>query len=213
MGEYIDAYCERLEPGLLAEPVNLITNIAFIIAAWLASRQSRDDGTMDASVATLCLLLMCIGIGSGLFHSFADTVSVMMDVIPIVLFQLAFITFYTRRIMRLTYIMVTAWICGFLMLSLLFGRYDDVLNGSLGYAPAIIYLFVLASWHWYDERSMRTGLISAAALFSVSLVFRTMDMSLCQVIPLGTHFLWHLLNAIVLYLVIRSYSMNLPGRP
>ena len=46
----IDIYCERTGPGLLAEPVNAITNLAFLLAAaacWrlaegvVASRQQR----------------------------------------------------------------------------------------------------------------------------------------------------------------------------
>ena len=35
---YIDIYCERIEPGLWAEPLNAITNLAFIIAAFLLIR-------------------------------------------------------------------------------------------------------------------------------------------------------------------------------
>jgi hypothetical protein len=32
----MDAYCERTAPGLLAEPLNAITNTSFLIAAWAA---------------------------------------------------------------------------------------------------------------------------------------------------------------------------------
>jgi hypothetical protein len=31
--DYIDIYCERLAPGVLAEPLNAISNISFFIAA------------------------------------------------------------------------------------------------------------------------------------------------------------------------------------
>ena len=33
MDTYMDAYCERTGPGLLAEPLNAITNASFLIAA------------------------------------------------------------------------------------------------------------------------------------------------------------------------------------
>ena len=37
----LDLYCERLGPGLLAEPLNAVTNGAFLVAAWrLASLAS-----------------------------------------------------------------------------------------------------------------------------------------------------------------------------
>ena len=31
----VDHYCERTDPGIWAEPLNALTNLAFIIAAWL----------------------------------------------------------------------------------------------------------------------------------------------------------------------------------
>jgi hypothetical protein len=33
----IDAYCERLGPGLWAEPLNALTNLAFIVAALICA--------------------------------------------------------------------------------------------------------------------------------------------------------------------------------
>jgi len=50
----------------------------------------------------------------------------------------------------------------------------------------------------------RRGILAAAAIFAVSLSFRTVDRMLCGAFPLGTHFVWHLLNAVVLYLLLRT---------
>ena len=36
----IDAYCERTDPGYWAEPVNALTNLAFLLAALIAWRRS-----------------------------------------------------------------------------------------------------------------------------------------------------------------------------
>ena len=38
---YIDVYCERVGPGLWAEPVNALTNAAFFLAGWLLWRNAR----------------------------------------------------------------------------------------------------------------------------------------------------------------------------
>jgi hypothetical protein len=38
---YVDGYCERVAPGLWGEPLNAVSNIAFLVAAvavWLAAR-------------------------------------------------------------------------------------------------------------------------------------------------------------------------------
>jgi hypothetical protein len=42
------------------------------------------------------------------------------------------------------------------------------------------------------------GLVAGAAILIVSLTFRTLDEPLCGAFPLGTHFLWHVLNAVML---------------
>ena len=44
MFEAVDLYCERLGPGLWAEPINAITNAAFLIIAyfvWQLANQRR----------------------------------------------------------------------------------------------------------------------------------------------------------------------------
>ena len=61
----VSVYCERLAPGLLGEPFNTVTNLAFLLAAWLGWRragQHRDQRLLAA-------LLGAIGVGSTLFHA------------------------------------------------------------------------------------------------------------------------------------------------
>jgi hypothetical protein len=40
-------------------------------------------------------------------------------------------------------------------------------------------------------------------ILAVSLVFRSIDQAVCPGFPLGTHFLWHVLNAVMLGWMIR----------
>jgi hypothetical protein len=51
----------------------------------------------------------------------------------------------------------------------------------------------------------------AAGVFTVSLVFRTIDEALCQTFPVGTHFLWHLCNAAMLYLLLVALIRSASG--
>jgi hypothetical protein len=43
------------------------------------------------------------------------------------------------------------------------------------------------------------ALLLGAILFAVSLTFRTIDQPLCTFWPYGTHFIWHTLNALLLF--------------
>jgi hypothetical protein len=49
---------------------------------------------------------------------------------------------------------------------------------------------------------MATPLALATGLFLVSLAFRSVDNVVCDVVPIGSHFLWHVLNALLLYVLM-----------
>ena len=83
------------------------------------------------------------------------------------------------------------------------------LNGSLFYLPALGALIVMGLL--LKERGHRAApyLLWAAAVFAVSVTFRSLDMALCSDTvfdgrKIGTHFLWHLLNALMLFLLLRA---------
>src|SRR3546814_346293 len=104
MNRAIDIYCERLGPGLWAEPLNALTNLAFIVAGIVlvaALRRAEPGVRRDPAMLGLVLLLFVIGIGSGLFHSFAVAWAALADVIPVALFILLYMYLALRRLVAL----------------------------------------------------------------------------------------------------------------
>src|SRR6056297_761416 len=87
----IDGYCERLDPGYWAEPINAVTNAAFVLAALIMWRRLGDAPLPLARV--LVAILAAIGLGSFLFHTHAQVWSALADVLPI----MAFVLVYLRR--------------------------------------------------------------------------------------------------------------------
>jgi hypothetical protein len=75
------------------------------------------------------------------------------------------------------------------------------LNGSIGYLPALVAMVAMAR---VTHGRARRGLELAVMIFTVSLALRTIDLAACETFPAGTHFLWHLLNAAVLYVLLRT---------
>ena len=49
------------------------------------------------------------------------------------------------------------------------------------------------------------------ACSSSSILFRSVDQTLCETWPLGTHFVWHCLNAVVLYLTATALGSRRPA--
>ncbi len=201
---YVDLYCERLGPGLFSEPGNAVTNAVFFVAAWMLWRETGRQGNRPPAVVLLIALIVAIGIGSSLFHTFATTWARVLDEVPILLFQLAFMWLYARRVIGWHTGSATVLILAFLSAALYSRQFPHLLGGSLMYAPAIVALLALGLYHWLTRKPAPLLLIAAAAVFAVSLFFRTIDAAVCPQFPLGAHFLWHLLNPVVLYLCVRT---------
>ena len=52
-------------------------------------------------------------------------------------------------------------------------------------------------------------LTTTAIIWTFSLTFRTIDMQVCDYThQLGTHFMWHILNAVVLYRLVELIILN-----
>lgn len=61
--------CERLRPGLVAQPVNTATSLAFVAAAGVtALRSHRRGASYGAQEGTFSALLALVGVGSVAFH-------------------------------------------------------------------------------------------------------------------------------------------------
>lgn len=88
----VDLYCERTGPEFWSEPVNALSNVAFIVAAALIGRHARARGEVAPDAWLLAALVALVGAGSFLFHTLATVWAGWLDVI----FILAFITRFWR---------------------------------------------------------------------------------------------------------------------
>ena len=229
LGQHVFLYCERgTSTALLAEPFNAASNAAFLLAALVALQlllwRPREDQSADHYL--LIGLVFLIGLGSLAFHLFATTETALADVIPISLFMLVYLGFVLNRFIGVPPAWTVLLVIGFAGLIALTGQVKcgeglvalpganvpggkPCLNGSLFYLPALGALIVMGLL--LKERAHRAApyLLWAAAIFAVSVTFRSLDMALCNDTvfdgrKIGTHFLWHLLNALTLFLLLRA---------
>jgi hypothetical protein len=205
----IDLYCERLGPGILAEPVNALTNLAFLVAAFAAWRLADQYRSMSVETGLLIGLMVAIGVGSGLFHTFATNWAQVMDVLPILLFQIAYLWIYGSRIILMKTVHLAGLVILFLIAAYLGRQFPHLLNGSLIYLPAFILLLGLGLYHHHHARTEPALLLWATAVFLASLFLRSIDMAVCKYLPIGTHYFWHIFNGLLVYLVFRGLLLNL----
>ena len=208
----IDAYCERMDAGFWAEPVNAVTNLAFIVAAIVMWR--RTSGLVLARA--LCVVLAAIGLGSFLFHTFAQVWAAIADVAPIVLFILLYLFAMNLHAigMRLR-IAVLATLLFFPYAALLVPVFSLMpgLGSSAGYAPVPLLIILYAAYFRGRDPELARGLLLGALILCLSLAFRTVDLPFCTALPLGTHFMWHLLNGLMLGWMIEVYRRSRLGKP
>jgi hypothetical protein len=210
--ETIDAYCERLGPAYWAEPINAVTNAAFLIAALIM--WSRTQGMPLARV--LCAILAAIGVGSFLFHTHATVWSALADVIPIGIFILTYIFATNRDILGWPLWAALLGTLAFIPYAALVTPIFDALpfftiSSFYWSVPLLIAAYAISLRHRHPATARGLGL--GAAILVVSLVFRSLDDPLCPHVPTGTHFMWHILNGLMLGWMIEVYRRHILAAP
>lgn len=199
----IDGYCERTSPEFWAEPLNAITNGAFLVAALVAYLAARRRNRLDGPVIWLVGLMVVIAIGSFLFHTFATVWAAIADTGPIMLFILSYFTVAMRcfggygwgRSVLLTLGFIAVLVGLSYVLNLLL---RDLIGGSVSYVPALLSIWAVGLWLIARADPAGSWLLAAGVVFAVSLTARAIDYPLCADFPIGTHWVWHMLNAVVL---------------
>ena len=202
----IDIYCERLDASFWSEPINAITNLAFIIAGWLIwCIRSPRSGLM-------AILLILIGLGSFSFHTFANRLTGLLDVLAIALYLVSFAYLIPKQWSwdsRWTQIgsVITLFI-----LIVLCQFATNYMKSALPWMPPGIYVGAWSALFLYAALTQNFNPIAARYLWLAVLVFpfsllsRQLDMPLCES-GFSTHWLWHVLNGVTLYLT--SYGLCL----
>ncbi|MCR6489448.1 hypothetical protein M8542_42195 [Amycolatopsis sp. OK19-0408] len=193
-------YCERLGPGLWGEPLNSLTNLAFLVAAVLVWRLAAGDRIGRLLAGSIGLVFAA----STVFHLVATRWAGAADSLSILVFVLVYVVLFGRVFLGWRH----AWLAAPAFLALTAAT--ALLGGGL-YLAAVIGLFAFAALLAFRRDTYWTHFAIAGAVFALSLSLRTLDRDVCDYVPVGTHFLWHLLNGLVLYLVSRT--MVLKHRP
>ncbi len=214
----VSGYCERLSGAFWAEPLNAVTNGAFILAALAGLLLWRRAGGRDLAAALLIGLVFAIGVGSFLFHTMPRRWTLLADVVPIQLFAFSCFGLALRRFLGFS---PAASLAGTMMfVAAAFGLSAALgpllpagMRGSAGYAAFVLGLFGVALALRLRGMAPEAArlLMWAGLVFALSLTLRSLDSAACEVVPFGLHWAWHVLNAVVLALLLRALIAHGPG--
>ena len=194
----VDIYCERLDASFWAEPINAISNLSFIVEGLFLWRLRSPRS------ALMAILMVLIGLGSFSFHTYANRLTGLLDVLAIALYLVAFSYLIPRRWSSSSVLIQVGSVLLLIVSIVLAHLLMSHLKPALPWLPPGIYLgawlalliYALVTQHLNKPAARFLWL--AVIVFPFSLLSRQLDMPLCDSIG-PTHWLWHLLNGLTLY--------------
>jgi hypothetical protein len=214
----VDMYCERTSASFWSEPFNAISNVGFFVAAWLLwralERVRSAPPTLPAPIRALAPLLASIGVFSFMFHTLATRWAAIADQLSILMFGCVFFYAFLRHCAELSSAFAFASAVLFSLASYSTGRLlpAGFLNETGGYLPYLAGLLAMTGWLASRGATAWRGFAIATGLFCCALALRTVDQAVCAQFPIGTHFLWHLVNAGVLLLLTLTLARAAAAR-
>ena len=209
--DHVDIYCERLSPDFWAEPINAITNIFFLLAGICALKLWKNSAARSWDMLVLAILIFVVGIGSFTFHTVATRWASLADILPIAVFiHFSFGVFlYRTASAGLMASMLGVFMFGLFSVGIQKVVPPEFLNRSGQYVGAITLLFGISLYCYVARIPSARYFAIALVTFLISLTLRSFDMAICASFPFGIHFMWHILNAVVMFFVFKgiiSYS-------
>ena len=209
MPDLLNIYRERSgQAGFWAEPVNALSNISFLLAAFAGYRFAIRRQALTAQTWILILMSVLIAIGSFSFHTAANEFTKWLDMLPIAAFQIVFLWLCARRILNWP-LWLSAGLIALVMTTSFAAMPVRLLNGSVSYLPVLLATTVIAGAVLCQRGAEATTLLAAVATFVASITARSIDWIVP--FPVGTHFIWHLLNGVVIFLAIHTWVLHVAG--
>lgn len=201
-------YCERTSASIFAEPVNLITNLAFFISAVFTYKLIKAKNIKGSIYHFFPWLILLIGLGSTSYHSYRGSVTLLFDSVPIYIFLGLSLFLLLKKLIN--NVGITFCIIGLFILLQIFltVNFSSFFNGSIRHTVSAALLLMLAIWSYkkFGKVALQLGLVFL--VYVIGIIFRTIDVQICPIFIIGTHFLWHLLVAWGAYLIVRFLAKS-----
>lgn len=191
-------YAETDFQYIIVEPWNAISSLAILFPALYWAFRLKFNFKEYAFLFYGIPLLFLGGLGSTLYHAFRNSSWLLyMDVVPTAILTLSVGIYFWLKVLP------KWWQTLLIILPITFLRFylfqalpsETAVNTGYFLTGFLIFLPVLIFLIRHNFRYFSSILISVVFL-SISLYFRELDKRATDLLPMGTHFLWHLLSGV-----------------
>ena len=200
----LPVYCETwlYPPGAFpAEPINTATSFAPVVLGVLALLfllRRTDQGYIAYGLA---VLLVLTGLGSIAWHALRTDLTLTLDALPGVIYFVVLLFFWVyylggRYFGVLPIALIIAIIVFFRPAS-----QEEARIVVIGVVVALAAGLLAATW--LRKRHAFKFALATVGFALVAAALRSIDLSVCETIPFGTHFFWHIFLATAAYSGVR----------
>ncbi|MFZ5503498.1 MAG: hypothetical protein ACOY3V_08260 [Pseudomonadota bacterium] len=205
-------YCGRFVDGIWGEPQNSFSNIIFVIGAYYAWCAWRKAESRDPVVQIAFVLGALIGIGSFVFHSYPNPVTLYVDLVLIQIFVLVYFGYVGSRYFCANKTAIVLSIGTFFIIRQLWIAYmpKGLLGGGISHIPTLVLLIFCGIYFFSKLRRLSLFLFSASALYFTAVIIRSWDLYVCDSFPIGLHWTWHILTGLTVSVLLYAVATTRP---
>ncbi|MFN8393887.1 MAG: hypothetical protein U0176_04365 [Bacteroidia bacterium] len=187
----------------LMEPWNAISSLLIVAPAIYFLWRLRGRFSENIILTACIPLLAAGGMGSTLFHGLRSSrFLLMLDVWPTMVLFLLITLYFWAKAYRNWWAAAATMVAGFALPFWVYTGFKGSFAINLGYAVRGTLFFLPLVVLLFRTRFKGAGYVLFGLLaFGAALLFRTTDKQFTDILPMGTHFLWHSFTGIGGFLI------------
>jgi len=201
--------CELAKNNLVNQPVNLITNLAFLITGWKIYGLLKKHKIISKDLWLLFYGVMLVGFGSIARHYQPNIQTLIVDGLPMLgmicltIYLIAKYLFKLNSIQSLLATLGYALLLTFTMLIL-----NKIIRPAIVFSLTSQFVCLPIILISYKRKQEISGvLITAVGFLFLAAAAFIIDLYFCPKLLFGTHFLWHIFNALALYYLSKYFIL------
>ena len=205
-------YTETNIDNLIKEPYNAASNILFLLIVIYWLNKTKFQVKKYPFLVSSQLILLIGFIGGTIYHATrSHDIWLILDFVPIIILALAaairFWQLYTGKLyLGILLPLVISIIPRATMFQL---ELEKHLRIGIGYLTIALSILIPAYLIAVKFKISTKNLNLAVIFFLIALTCRTLDLSIADYLPMGSHFLWHIFGAFsVFFLFNFLYQLN-----